>query len=98
MKVWLIWQVSASDGHVCYVCGTEKQARKRFEDVKQEIIREDEEIYGVHDKYENKEDIKMQEEHLEKRKRILNAMTFDNLEPGHETVNAKPHWEVWRVE
>ena len=107
MKVWLIWQVSASDGHVCYVCGTEEQARKRFEDVKQSILNEDEERYGINNSFE--EDLCMSDEdkeayremnraHLEQRKRILNAMTFDDLTPGRLTVNAKPYWEVWEVE
>ena len=96
MKVWLIWQVSASDGWVRYVCGTEEKARKKFEDVKQDIIKEDEEIYNA--QYEDEEYEEMQRAHLEKRKKILNAMTFDDLTPGRQTVNSKPYWEVWEVE
>ena len=107
MKVWLIWQVSCDGGHVCHVCRTEEKARERFEDVKQLILEEDEECYGVNNKFE--EDLHMSEEdretykemnraHLEQRKRILNAMTFDDLTPGRETVNTKPYWEVWEVE
>ena len=96
MKVWLIWIVSVSGAHVNHVCSTEEKARKRFEDVKKEIIKEMEELLDAD--YEEEEYREMQLKDLERRRSVLNAITFDNFEPGNWYVHDKPWWEVREVE
>ncbi len=104
MKVWLLWVVSCSDALIKYVCSTEEKARKRFEDVKREIIKDWEERYN----YElcKEDDPKMTYEYWQalygrskdKHISVLKRMTFDDLEPGKQTVHDKPWWEAWEVE
>ena len=96
MKVWLIWVVSVSDAVVRYVCSTEEKARKRFEDVKKEILKEMEELLSTD--YEEEEYKIMRIKDFERRKSVIDAITFDNWNTGNRYVHDKPYWECWEVE
>jgi len=96
MKVWLIWVTSVSGARVEYVCSTEEKARKRFEDVKKEILKEVEDLLDAD--YEKPEYKAMQIKDFERRKSVIDAMTFDNFESGDWYVHDQPYWEVRGVE